>query len=546
MNSDDWLIRQGGRRFGTDIAFPQGMNTTLGSLKLQVLSAICQIIDTALDLERALAEVLRILSESLSMKRATITLVDPESERLAIHASHGLTPEERQRGVYELDEGVTGHIYQSAKPLVVPDIRREPLFLDKTGSRQLETGVVSYIGVPILSHGRCLGVLSVDRLFGDGVGHEEDLSFLTVVATLIGQFLSLNEQIRAREEALVRENLSLRSQITRERRGPYIVGKCQAMQEVERQILKVAPTRASVLLLGESGVGKTLIAKIIHEYSDRKTHAFIKVNCASIPENLLESELFGYEKGAFTGAVGSKPGRFEEAHRGTIFLDEIGELPQAVQAKLLRVLQEKEFERLGSNVTRKVDVRVVAATNRDLSDLSERGGFRSDLFYRLSVFPIQVPPLRQRKEDIPSLLNHFIDKVAREYGRTLAFTARALSDLTLYDWPGNVREMENLIERLVIMSDGERVDATLLKPYLSQSSLQAGAADRLAPGRSSGISSLKAMERNEVLAALRRNGWVQYKAAEELGITPRQIGYRIKKYGLAPVLEQEAATAPRR
>ncbi len=523
------------------------MNTTLGSLKLQVLSSICQIIDTALDLERALAEVLRILSETLSMKRATITLVDPESERLAIHASHGLSDKERQRGVYELDEGVTGLIYQSTKPLVVPDIRREPLFLDKTGSRQLETGVVSYIGVPILSHGRCLGVLSVDRLFGDEVSHEEDLSFLIVVATLIGQFLSLNEKIKAREQALVRENLSLRSQITRERRGPYIVGKCQAMQEVERQILKVAPTRASVLLLGESGVGKTLIAKIIHEYSDRKSHAFIKVNCASIPENLLESELFGYEKGAFTGAVGSKPGRFEEAHQGTIFLDEIGELPQAVQAKLLRVLQEKEFERLGSNLTRKVDVRVVAATNRDLSDLSERGGFRADLFYRLSVFPIQVPPLRHRKEDIPALLGHFIDKVAREYGRSLVFTARALSDLTQYDWPGNVREMENLIERLVIMSDGERVDATLLKPYLSQSSQQQpGHAERLAQGRGTGISSLKAMERSEVLAALRRNGWVQYKAAEELGITPRQIGYRIKKYGLAPVLEQEAATAQRR
>jgi len=525
------------------------MTLMLGNLKLQVLSSICQIIDTALDLEKALSEVLRILSETLSMKRATITLADPENERLAITASHGLSREERQRGVYELDEGVTGLIFQTGKPYVVPDIRREPLFLDKTGSRHLERGRVSFIGVPITSHGRCLGVLNVDRLFGDEVAFEEDLSFLTVVATLIGQFLSLNEKIKAREEALVRENLSLRSQITREQRGPYIVGKSQSMQDVEHQVSKVAPTKATVLLLGESGTGKTLIARVIHELSGRKGHPFMKVNCASIPENLLESELFGYERGAFTGAVGSKPGRFEDAHEGTIFLDEIGELPLGIQAKLLRVLQDREFERLGSNTTRKVDVRVVAATNRDLGELAERGAFRPDLYYRLSVFPIQVPPLRQRKEDIPVLLNHFIDKVAREYSRTVVFTPRALSDLTLYDWPGNVREMENLIERLVIMSDGERVDATFLKPYLSQSPSQAALhqPDRGLPAaRPQGISSLKAMERSEVLAALRRNGWVQYKAAEDLGITPRQIGYRIKKYGLSAVIDHEAATAPRR
>jgi len=525
------------------------MTLMLGNLKLQVLSSICQIIDTALDLEKALSEVLRILSETLSMKRATITLADPENERLAITASHGLSREERQRGVYELDEGVTGLIFQTGKPYIVPDIRREPLFLDKTGSRHLERGRVSFIGVPITSHGRCLGVLNVDRLFGDEVAFEEDLSFLTVVATLIGQFLSLNEKIKAREEALVRENLSLRSQITREQRGPYIVGKSQSMQDVEHQVSKVAPTKATVLLLGESGTGKTLIARVIHELSGRKGHPFMKVNCASIPENLLESELFGYERGAFTGAVGSKPGRFEDAHEGTIFLDEIGELPLGIQAKLLRVLQDREFERLGSNTTRKVDVRVVAATNRDLGELAERGAFRPDLYYRLSVFPIQVPPLRQRKEDIPVLLNHFIDKVAREYGRTVSFTPRALSDLTLYDWPGNVREMENLIERLVIMSDGERVDATFLKPYMSQGSPQAALHQAERGGglpRSQGISSLKAMERSEVLAALRRNGWVQYKAAEDLGITPRQIGYRIKKYGLSAVIDHEAPTTPHR
>ncbi len=266
------------------------------------------------------------------------------------------------------------------------------------------------------------------------------------------------------------------------------------------------------------------------------------MNCASIPENLLESELFGYEKGAFTGAAGAKPGRFEDAHLGTIFLDEIGELPLGIQAKLLRVLQEKEFERLGSNQTRKVDVRVVAATNRDLNDLVEHGGFRADLFYRLSVFPIQAPPLRQRKDDIPALINHFIDMVSREYGRSLTFTHRALSELTMYDWPGNVREMENLIERLVIMSEGERVDAAFLKPYLNPAAMQGmGQAERAPGANAPGGSSLRTMERNEVINALRRNGGVQYKAAAELGITPRQIGYRIKKYGLSSLIEKHSA-----
>jgi Nif-specific regulatory protein len=513
------------------------MSPSLSSLKLQVLSAICQWIDKALELEETLSEVLRILSETLSMKRATVTLVDPESGRLVISASHGLTPEERARGVYDLGEGVTGLIFQTAKPYVVPDIRQEPLFLDRTGSRQLEKGRVSFVGVPIMLHGRPIGVLNVDRLFGDHVSYDEDLDFLTVVATLIGQFLSLNEQVRAREEALVRENVSLRYQISRERRGPAIVGKSQSMQEVERQIGKVSPTKATVLLLGESGTGKTLIARIIHELSDRKAHPFIKVNCASIPENLLESELFGHEKGAFTGAAGQRSGRFEEAHRGTIFLDEIGELPLGLQAKLLRVLQDKEFERLGSNRTRLVDVRILAATNRDLGALAETGGFRADLYYRLSVFPIRVPPLRERKEDIPGLISHFLDKAAREYGRTLSLTPDALAALTRYDWPGNVREMENLIERLAILVDNERIDAPFLRPYLLQSAPDAPGAEP----RTAATPSLKEMEKGEVIAALRRNGWIQYKAARALGLTSRQMGYRVRKFGLEGLIAQERA-----
>ena len=321
------------------------------------------------------------------------------------------------------------------------------------------------------------------------------------------------------------------------------------MLEVENQIEKVAPTKATVLLLGESGTGKTLIARIIHEISERAKFPFIKVNCASIPDNLLEAELFGYVRGAFTGAEVSKPGKFEAAHKGTIFLDEVGELPLGIQAKLLRVLQEREFERLGCNKTIKVDVRIIAATNKNLEELVQKGDFRSDLYYRLNVFPIWVPPLRERKEDIPGLLNHFLQKVAREYGRRLSFTPEALELLRNYDWPGNVREMENLVERLAIMSEGGQVDVSLIRPYLSlQHTETIPSAPEPGPiieakTLSSGHTSLKELEKNQIIAALKRNNWIQYKAAKDLGLTQRQMGYRIKKFGLEELVARERARA---
>ena len=498
--------------------------------QLSCLQAISGIIDKALDLEQSLQDILRILAETLSMKRATITLIDRATDKLAISVSQGLSPEEKKRGVYGLGEGVTGLIFRTAKPYVVPDIRNEPLFLDKTQSRKIERDRISFVGVPIILHGQAIGVLNVDRLFGDEVDFEEDVAFLTVVATLIAQFMSLNQQYEAKVEGLKRENVSLKYKLSQqETQGLYIVGKSLAMQDVQRQIEKVAPTRATVLLLGESGTGKTLIGRIIHDLSERKDYPFIKVNCASIPENLLESELFGYEKGAFTGADQTKPGRFEEANKGTIFLDEIGELPLGLQAKLLRVLQDKEFERLGSNKTRQVDVRILAATNKDLAMLAEQGAFRPDLYYRLNVFPLQTPPLRERKEDIQSLLIHFLNKVSKEYARKLTFSNEALAILKEYDWPGNVREMENLVERLVILADKERIDAELIRPYLTMPSreefVDAELGGEAAP-------SLKSLEKSVIIDALRRSGGIQHKAARELGITPRQMGYRVKKFNL--------------
>ena len=511
------------------------MSTSTCSTELRVLLAISKVIDQALDLESALESILKILSDTMSMRRATVTLYDPQSGRLAISTSYGLSDQEKRRGVYRMDEGITGTIFRTARPYVVPDISMEPLFLDKTGTRRISRERISFVGVPILLHGSPIGVLNVDRVFTGQEQLDADTEFLTVVATLISQFLSLNEKVKNREAALKQENTSLKYQIAKENHGPYIVGKSQAMLEVEQYVGKVATTKATVLLLGESGTGKTLIGRIIHELSDRKAHPFIKVNCAAIPENLLEAELFGYEKGAFT----AKPGRFEDAHLGTIFLDEIGELTLTLQAKLLRVLQEREFERIGSNRTRKVDVRIISATNRELDLLVSQGLFREDLYYRLNVFPVRVPALRERKEDIPRLLNHFQKELEREYGRSLTLTAEALNLLLGYDWPGNVRELENLVERLVILTDDKPVEAEFIRGFLNPETQRAHAARSVQEPPSAALEQcqpLRETERKEVVAALKRNAWIQYKAARELNLTPRQMGYRVRKFNLEELI----------
>ncbi len=511
---------------------------SVSQLELKVLYEISQVIGQALDLDQTMGDILRILSDTLAMKRATLTLLDEETNTLSIRASHGLSVEEKRRGVYRLDEGVTGRIFQTGKPFVVPDIAKEPLFLDRTQSRRLERERISFLGVPIVLKGQSVGVFTVDRLFSDDVSFDEDVRFLSIVAALMSQFVQLARQVRAREEHLRRENQSLRVKLSKTYHRFFIVGQSQPMVRVHQMIEKVAPTRATVLLLGESGTGKTLTARMIHELSDRAKYPFIKVNCAAIPENLLESELFGFEKGAFTGAMAPKPGRFEEADKGPIFLDEIGELSAGIQSKLLRFLQEREFERLGGAKTRKVDVRIIAATNRDLAEAVTLGEFREDLYYRLNVFPVLVPSLRERREDIPALLNHFLDKLSREYGRRLSFTPRALDALVKYDWPGNVREMENLVERLTIMVEDERIDLSDVPPYF------------FATGKPSvhvpmdGQASLKDMEKREVMAALERHNWIQSRASRELGLTLRKMGYRIKKFGLERLVNERKGREP--
>ena len=324
------------------------------------------------------------------------------------------------------------------------------------------------------------------------------------------------------------ENLQLKEELGRRYDWENIIGRSAAMQEIFGAIVRVAPTRATVLLCGESGTGKDLIARAIHYHSPRRDRPFVKINCTAIPENLMESELFGYEKGAFTGASATKPGKFEQADTGTVFLDEIGDVPPSIQVKLLRILQEREFERLGSNKTRTIDVRVLAATNADLRAALEEGTFREDLYYRLNVMPINIPPLRERQADIPFLAEHFTRKFSRELGSGIeGITDSAIQRLMEYHWPGNVRELENVIERSVVLCSGKKLDADCIKLDTAPRARQA-VQDSFLP---EGVS-LEEHERNIIREALKRADGNKSQAARMLGLTRNALRYRLSQMGL--------------
>ena len=506
------------------------------AIELKALYEIALLIGSAHDLATTLTSILKVMHDILQMERATLFLLDESGRFLSIKASYGLSHDERKRGVYRLDEGITGKIFASRTPFVVPDIHSEPLFLNKTRSREVNKETLSFLGVPVLVAGEPAGVLTADRLFGLEIPFAEDIRFLTVVATLIAQFLVLSREIRKNEAHLREENRSLRARLTPVFSRHDILGQSKVMQEVFVAISKVAPSSATVLLLGESGTGKELVARAVHQASRRHSRPFLTVNCAALPENLLESELIGHEKGAFTNALALKKGRFELADSGTLFLDEIGEMPLELQAKLLRVLQEQRFERLGGTATISVDVRIIAATNRSLAEAVARGSFRADLYYRLNVVPIVLPPLRDRAEDIPLLIDHFLALSNRQNRKSVRLSREVMDFLVRYPWPGNVREMQNLMERLVIMADRSQVQLTDLPPFVVAEPEEAGPRHTLPGLPVSGGSkrpSLEAMERGEIEAALKRHGWVQARAARELGLTARQMGYKIRKYGLS-------------
>ena len=360
--------------------------------ELRLLFEVLQILDSASDLSDNLETVLEVMAEHTGMMRGVITLLDEAHGEIAIEAAYGMSAEAQSKGRYKLGEGITGKVIESGKPLVIPNVLVEPLFLNRTGSRSRKEAV-SFICVPVKMEGRVIGALSADRLFAASEALEEDMRLLSVLASLISKAVK-NRQERHR---MLEENRRLLDVLRERSRPEMFVGRSPGLRAVLTQLAQVAPTSATVLLLGESGTGKELAANTIHAGSPRAGYPFIKINCAALPEGLIESELFGHEKGAFTGAVGMRKGRFEAADGGTLFLDEIGELAVSTQVKLLRVLQEQEFERLGGMETRKVDVRVVAATSRNLEQMVMDGLFRRDLYYRLNVFPVSMPPLREQQ-----------------------------------------------------------------------------------------------------------------------------------------------------
>lgn len=494
--------------------------------ELSLLFEVSQILDGKLDLRDTVGPVLKAMAANTGMVRGILTLLNRETGEISIETAHGLSKSQKERGRYRLGEGVTGQVIETGKPMVVPHISEEPQFLDRTRSRKdPRKEDISFICVPIKIGQETIGALSVDQFFSDEVNLKEDVRLLTIITSMIAQAAKLRQAAAEEKQRLLEENLRLQGELQERFRPSNIIGNSKAMQAVYDLIGQVSKSDATVLIRGESGVGKELVAHAIHYNSIRSKKPFIKVNCAALPETIIESELFGHEKGAFTGAITQRKGRFELAAGGTIFLDEIGDLSPATQIKLLRVLQEKEFERVGGIETIKVDVRIVTATNRNLEELVAEDTFRQDLYYRLNVFPIHVPQLRERKTDILLLADHFIEKYNKTgHKEVRRISTPAIDMLMSYHWPGNVRELENCIERAVLLTSDEVIHGHHLPPTLQT----AEASGTILAGTLQ--ESLDRLEKELVLDALKSARGNRAKAARTLGISERLMGLRVAKY----------------
>ncbi len=493
--------------------------------QLQALARIARTLSRVQQIEEILEQVLAVLHNDLGLLHGLVSISDPEHGVLQIGAVHAESESviQASEGVrYRSGEGIIGHVLKHGESVVLGRISSDPRFLDRLALYDLE---LPFIAVPIRNpEGNAIGVLAAQPDSRADNLMPERTRFLEIVANLLAQSVRLVVNMEDGREAA-----NERDELRREVRGKYgfenmVVGHTPSMRRVFDQVRRVAKWNSTVLILGESGTGKELIASAIHYNSPRAHRPLVRLNCAALPETLLESELFGHEKGAFTGAVKQRKGRFEQADGGTLFLDEIGEISPMFQAKLLRVLQEGEFERVGGNQTVKVNVRIVAATNRDLESEVEKGKFREDLYYRLNVMAIRIPPLRERTADIPELAEFLLGKIGRQQGRPLTVTDSAIRLLMSHRWPGNVRELENCLERSAIMSE----DGTITRDVVSLTGLDNDSPVLSAPLPEVNLADEALDDRERVIAALEQAGWVQAKAARLLGMTPRQIAYRIQ------------------
>lgn len=498
--------------------------------------------------EKAIAEVLHLMSELIGLNRGR--LLQKQDQHLQITHAYGLTKEQITKGRFAPGEGITGAAFSSGRIAIVQDIDSEPGYLTRTVKRaDLPQETVSYIALPFEIQGKTAGVLAAHRLRKRTRPLADDVDLMRMVAAWIAQLLTVNRLVAARTATLQDENRNLRAQLGQQAAQAAIIGSSALTLSALKQVEQVAPTDATVLLLGESGTGKELFAHALHSGSPRLASPFIKVNCGAIPESLFESELFGHEKGAFTGALSKRIGRIEQAHQGTLFLDEVGDLPLAMQVKLLRVLQDRVIERLGGGAEIPVNIRVVAATHRDLATLVAQGSFRLDLYYRLSVIPIRLPALRERIEDLPALVWHHLGDLNHRYGKEAQLSREAISALGLYAWPGNIRQLRNTLERLVLLCDQPSARAPAITDFDVKALLKTSISPTVSVEQSGVRRSFEApsgepdeivhrpaaLSLHEVLAALVKSGGNKSRAAQALGITLRQLNYRLFKSAQTPV-----------
>lgn len=502
--------------------------TTASGDRHQALLAVSAAIVAHRDLCALFHDLASRLQQVVCFDYLTLVLHEAATNTMRMHVLEPPEPTEPAI-VLPPEEDPAGLVWQTQQPLItssVDELRRWPRLL----KRVQPYGVKSYCWLPLTTARRQLGTLVLSSK-QPSTYDAADVGFLQHVANQVAVAVEnalAFQEIESLKDKLAKENAYLEEEARTQHNFGEVVGESAALRRVLKEVETVAPTGSTVLIRGETGTGKELIARALHELSPRKGRSFVKLNCAAIPTGLLESELFGHEKGAFTGAITQKVGRFELAHQGTLFLDEVGDIPPELQPKLLRVLQEQEFERLGGTKTIKVDVRLVAATHRDLAKMVADGCFRHDLYYRLNVFPVVLPPLRERREDIPRLVRHFTQQFARRMGRRIETIPSAVMEaLVRYPWPGNVRELQNVIERAVILSPGPslQVPPGDLQPAATQAPVPTAAAVTLAD-----------TEREHILSALRETGWVvggPKGAAARLGMKRSLLYWKMKKLGIS-------------
>jgi len=491
--------------------------------ELAALHSIAKILAEPKELRGHLEQILKEMSLRLGMERGMISLLDRETGEAWLDVAHDVNIQGLEV-TYKPGEGITGKVAQTGRPMAVANLGKEAHFLDRTGARRLlNRSELTFLCVPIIYDARVVGVISADKVARSVENLDRELAMMSSVAELIARAV----HTRALEE----ENRRLKKIVGRTQTPSVdIIGNSRAMQEIFGLIAQVADTNTTVLINGETGTGKELVARAIHLNSLRKNGPLIYVNCAAMPDTLIESELFGHEKGAFTGALHQRRGRFEEAHGGTIFLDEVGELSAAAQVKVLRVLQEKQIQPLGSSRIVNVNVRVITATNRNLEQDILSGRFRSDLYYRLNVFPLYLPPLRERGTDIIMLADHFVLKFARELGKPVKrISTSVLESFLAYQWPGNVRELENCVERAVLLANGDTIEVFHLPPSLQ---VKTKDGEKKEPGKLRNV--VESQERALIINALKETRGNQSKAAKLLGTTKRITQYKIQKFGIDP------------